>query len=174
MREKFGKGIRVEHDGGRRRQILAGQLDPRLERGRGRLEVAEQRRFPLGSRLDLEVHLRDHSQRAERADVQLHQVVARDVLHHLTAGTRDLAGRVGHRNADHPVADGAVACPTEPVGVGCHHAADRRPFRMRWIEREALSPRPQRRLEVAEAHPRLDTAGEVGRLVLEQPGHSFG
>src|SRR4029077_6311253 len=28
--------------------------------------------------------------------------------------------------------------------------------------------------QVAESHSRLDAAGEVGRLVLEQPGHPFG
>ncbi len=76
--------------------------------------------------------------------------------------------------SDHPVAHRAVAASAEPVGVGRDHAADGRPFRMRRIEGKALALLAQRGLQVAQPDPRFDAAGEVRRLVLEQPGHPFG
>ena len=151
-----------------------GKFQPDLERGFRRIELGEQRRFHFGSRLDLEVHLGDNPQCPESADVQLHQVVARDVLHHLAAGTRNFARRVGDRNADHPVAYRAITAPGEPIGVGRDHSADGRPFRMWWIERQALTLRAKRGLQIAKAHPSLHAAGKVGGLVLEQPRHPFG
>ena len=173
-RKRGRERLMVLDDGAGGREVLMGKLEPDRERRRGRFEVSEQGRFHFGSRLDFEVHLGDHPQRAEGTDVQFHQVVARDVLHHLAARTCDLARRVGDGNADHPVAHRAIAASAEPVAVGRDHAADGRSFRMRWIEREALALLAQRGLQVAQPYARLDAAGEVRRLVLEQPCHPFG
>src|SRR5260370_40353094 len=92
-REKSGKRIAIEDDGRGWCQVLAPQLDPGLERRRRGVEVSEQCRLGLGLGLNLEVHLGNDPQRAESTDMQLHQVVARDILDHLPAAPPDLTRR---------------------------------------------------------------------------------
>ena len=106
--------------------------------------------------------------------MQLHQVVAGDVLHHPAAGAGDLTGWVGDGDADHPVPDGAVAGAAEPVGVAGQHPTDRRSSRVWWVKREALTLCPQRRLEVVDRHPGFDPARQVGGLILQETAHRLG
>ena len=97
--------------------------------------MREQRRLDLRSGLNLEIHLGDDAQRAKRADVQLHQVISGDVLHHLATGSGQLPRRVGDGDADDPVAHRAVARAPEAVGVGRQHPAYRGPLRMGRLQR---------------------------------------
>ena len=136
--------------------------------------MTEQSRLALRNRLHLQVDLCHDAQCAQRPDVKLHQVVAGDVLHHFSAGARDLARWVRDRDPDYPITHGPIARAAKPVGIGRDHPADGRPLRVRRIQREPLPLRAQRRLQVRKSHPGLDAAGEVGGLVFEQPRHPFG
>ena len=93
--------------------------------------MGDERRLDLRSSLNLEVHLSNDAERAKRADVQLHQVIAGDVLHHLATGSGQLSRRIGDRNPDHPVADRAVARAPEPIGIRRQHPTDRGAIRVR-------------------------------------------
>jgi len=166
--------VSVDHDRRRRRQVLARQAGGGADRGQGRVEMAEDGRLGLRTSLDLEVHLGNDAEGAQRADVELHQVVARDILDHLAAGARHLSRRVRHGDADHPVPNRAVARPAESIRIRRHHAAHGGTLGTRRIQWEALALRGQRGLQIGESHPGLDPAGEVGGLVLQHASHAFG
>ena len=109
----------------------------------------------------------DQRERAAGAAHQLAKVVAGDVLH-------DLAPRARHRpvteHQRHP--EHEVARRSEPVAKRARERrGDAGPDRgvTRRVERESLAGRRQRSLERREPDARLDGAGEIARLVLEDP-----
>ena len=140
------------------------------------LELVESRddqAVGVGARTELHRRLRDHAERAERADEELRQIVARHVLHDLAAAAHDGAVGHHHREADEEVAGGAVEMSARARGVAREDAADRRPVGPGRVEREPLSALAELALERAEGTARLHRRGEIARLVLDEPAHAL-
>ena len=66
----------------------------------------------------------DHTERSQRAVVQLHHVVAADVLHHAPAAGGQLAVRQRHANADQEIARRPVAQSQRTGPTGGEQPAD--------------------------------------------------
>ena len=116
---------------------------------------------------DLEGRRHDDAERAEGADVQLHQVVAGDILDDAPAGARELA--VGQRdaNADHEIARGAVAQSQRPGPTSSEQPADGMTWRVERIEWEKLTGFREVLLQSLELDPSLDRHDHVSRGVLD-------
>ena len=113
--------------------------------------------------------LGDEPERAERAAVELGEVVAGDVLDDLAARARERA--VGERDGDaeHEVARRAVAVAQRAAVAGRDDAADRRRVALaeRRVEREHLAGGAEDLVELAQRHAGLQDRGQVTGVVLE-------
>src|SRR5216683_5190853 len=112
-----------ELEGGRQD---AAAHDPR-DRLAGLRELIEDRHrgySRAGQRRELENHLGDDTERALRADEQLHQRVARRVLGELAAEAQDFTAGQYDSEADDVVARHAVFETARAAGVGGDIAAD--------------------------------------------------
>ena len=109
----------------RARMMLTDRRDRRLDRR----ERRAQRRLDRRLRHQAQDDLRDDRQRAFRADQQLRQVVADDVLDGLAAGLDDLAGRQHRLEAEHVALRRAVLERARPAGALGDVAADARDCR---------------------------------------------
>ena len=78
-----------------------------------------------GLRLHFERQLRDDAERAERTGEQFAEVVAGDVFHHAAAAFERDAAAIDGVDADHVVANRAVAVASRAAPIRGHHAADR-------------------------------------------------
>src|SRR5207247_10318370 len=81
----------------------------------------------------------DEAERAVGADVQLHQVVAGDILDDAPAGARELAVGQRHANADREIARGAVAQSQRPGPTAREQPAYRVTRRVERVERQELT-----------------------------------
>src|SRR5437773_10860881 len=102
---------------------------------------------------------------AVRADEELRQVVARDVLHHLAAALHDRALGGHDRDTDEQIARRPVEVPPRPRGVRREHATDRCPLGIGGIERGPPAAAGERRLEPPHPHAGLDRDRQVPRLL---------
>jgi hypothetical protein len=89
----------------------------RCERVRAAREPGVRARADGRHRQDLERALDQHAERAEGADEELVEVVARDVLHDAAAGVRDGAVAENGRRADEQVPNAAVTGSPETGAV---------------------------------------------------------
>ena len=96
-----GEGRIHEGEGTRARQ-QRGLGTAREPRG-GIRQPGAQYRALLGAGAQADPRLLHHTEGSEGARVQLHQVVARHVLHHASAADRALAARVRHAQAEHVI-----------------------------------------------------------------------
>ena len=140
------------------------------------LQVVESRddeAVDVGARAELHRRLHDDAERAERADEELRQVVARDVLHDLAAAAHE--GPVGHDHGepDEQVARGAVQMPARSRGIAREDAAERRALGPGRVERQPLTPLGQLALQRGEGNARLGGGREIARLVLDDPAHAL-
>jgi hypothetical protein len=128
---------------------------------------------PVCIRAGAELHgrLHDHPERAEGADEELGQVIARHVLDHLAPALDGGAARGDHGDADEQVTAGPVEMATRPRGVARQHAAQRGPVGLGGIQGEPLSPLAQLALERAHGDARLHRGREIAGLVLEETVH---
>ena len=117
----------------------------------------------------LEAQLDDDAERAERADIQLVQVVAGNVFHHATASAGQGAVRVGDPRTDDQVTCRAVREAQRPAGVGGDQPANRRALGRGRVQREELALLAQNPLELGHTHASFDRDGEVRGLVLDHP-----
>ena len=125
-----------------------------------------------GIGMEAEADPADEREPATRAADELAEVVAGDVLDDLAAGVDDRAVGEHERDAEHEVAGRAEPVAQRAREILREAGADRRVARR--IEREALAGRGERGREGREADARLDRAGEVARLVLEDAVHALG
>ena len=95
------------------------------------------------------------------------EVVARDVLHDLPAGVRDRPVGEHEGHAEDEVSGRAEAMSKRARDVRREQRADRRVAGR--VEREALPMTRKRRVQLGQPEAGLDRAGEVARLVLEDP-----
>ena len=86
-------------------------------------------------RKNLERGGHDHPERAQRAVMQLHHVVAADVLDHATTAGREPAVGKRDTNADQEISRRPVAEPQRSRPAGREQAADRVARRVERIER---------------------------------------
>ena len=114
----------VDRDGRRREVAPAGRAacSAVARSGHAATTVAECFR----QRFHFERQLRDDAERAERAGEQFAEVVAGDVFHHAAAAFERHAAAVDRVDADHVVANRAVAVAPRAVPIRGHDAADRR------------------------------------------------
>ena len=112
----------------------------------------------------------DEREPPARAAHELAEVVPGDVLDHLAARVHDRAVGEDERDAEHEVARGAEAVSQRAGEVLREAGTDRRIAGR--VEREALTRRGERSRELREADARLDRAGEVAGLVLEDAIHA--
>ena len=120
-----------------------------------------------GQRLHLERELRDDAERAERAGEQLAEIVAGDVLHDAAAAFERDAAAVDGVDADHVVADRAVAVAARAAPVRGDDAADRRLGGARHVDRQLLAFGGERRGEVGHADAGFDDDRHVARRVVD-------
>ena len=120
-------------------------------------------------RPQLHRRLDDHAECAVRADEELGQIVARDVLHDLAAALHDGAVRGHDRHADQEIAGRAVEMAPRPASVRREHPADGRAVGVGGIERQPLAAAPERRLERRDRHSGLDRRREIAGLVIQEP-----
>ncbi len=158
--------LRPQHDDRRRlhRRGLDGTPCARGARRRQRVEGDGARHPRQG--MQPQRHLGDHPQRAQRADQQLADVVAGDVLHHPAAAVPDGAVGEDEAHADGQVARGAEAGAQRSPGAARHDAANGGRNSAVGVEHEALAMWRQRGLQRVEAQSRLHHADQVTRLVL--------
>ncbi len=110
--------------------------------------------------------LGDDGEGAERADQQLAEVVAGDVLDDPAAGLGDHAVGTHHGDADEQVAGGAGGDAARPAGVGGQRAPDAGAGHG-LVEREALAALGHGLLQVGEPRARLGDDDQVAGSVLE-------
>ena len=92
----------------------------------------------LRQRFHLERHLRDDAKRAERANEELAQIVAGDVLDDAAAGLDLVALVVDGADAEDVVAQRAEAVATRAAGVDGEGAAERGAIRVGHVDRQPL------------------------------------
>jgi hypothetical protein len=122
------------------------------------------------SRQDLERALDEDAERAEGADEELVEVIARDVLHDAAAGPRDGAVAEDGRCTDEQVADPAVPGAPESGAVRRYDPADRRRIGVRWVDGQELSGAREGGAQLGEGRARRDRDREVGGNVGDDPG----
>ncbi len=110
--------------------------------------------------------LGDDGQGAERADEQLAEVVARDVLDHPAAGLRDHPVGAHHGDADQQVAGGARGDATCTARVGGQRPPDAR-ARDGLVERKTLATATHDLLEISETRAGLGDHDQVTGRVLD-------
>ena len=98
--------------------------DHRLHRVAERVELAGGGGGRLRNAVQPKLDLGDHAERALRADEQVGEVVAGRRFAHAPAGADHAAVGESHRQAEHLLADGAVAHRVGAAGAGRAHAAD--------------------------------------------------
>ena len=120
------------------------------------VEARDHEPVDVGARAQLEGGLHHDAERAEGADVELREIVARHVLDHLAPAPYRAAVGADHGEADHQVARRAVEVPARPRGVAGEDAAERRAVGRGRIERQPLAPLAQLGLQPVErdARPR--------------------
>ena len=121
-------------------------------------------------RFHFERELRDDAERAERAGEQLAEVVAGDVLHDAAAAFERDAAAIDGVDADHVVADRAVAVAARAVPVRGHHAAERGFAGARHVDRQMLAFGGERRGEIGHPHAGFDEDRHVARRVVDDCG----
>ena len=110
--------------------------------------------------------LRDHAERAQRADHQLAQIVPGGVFDHASAGGECGPPAVHRPDADHVVADGSVCVSPRAAGVGGQQAADGRPVGLWNVDRQALPLVGQAFGQFGDGDAGLQRDGHVvGRIV---------
>ena len=122
---------------------------------------------------EAETHGTNHPQGATTPHQQAGQVVAGHILHHLRAQAHHGAISLNQGKADGPVTQGAIAQTTWPISRRCHQTANRHFGVIGPIEGQDLAMLRQQRLEVGEAHARLDRNGQIVRFVGEDPSHAL-
>ena len=120
-----------------------------------------------GQRVQPQREALDLPEAAARPAEELAEVVAGDVLHDLPARARAQAVRQHDRDADHEVAHRAEAVAERAREIEEQAVAERRIAGR--VEREPLPVGPERGLQLRQAQPGFDDAGQVARLVLEDP-----
>jgi hypothetical protein len=170
---------------GRAERLAVEQLERRghevraRDRARGAarvLQVVESRddeAVDVGARAKLHRRLHDDAERAERADEELRQVVARDVLHDLAAPrTRDPSAMttVSPMSRSRAV---PYRCRRRARGVAREDAAERRALGPGRVERQPLDRAWPARPAAGEGNPRLGGGREIARLVLDDPAHAL-
>ena len=105
------------------------------------VEARDDEAVDVGARAQLHGRLHDDAERAERADEELRQIVAGDVLHDLAAAAHE--GAVGHDHGepDEQVARGAVEMAARARGVAGEDAAERRALGARADRASSHCPR---------------------------------
>ena len=132
--------------------------------------IGNDRRRALRLRFHLERQLRDDAERAERTGEQLAEIVAGDVLHDAAAAFERHAAAIDGVDADHVVANRAVAVAPRAAPIRGHDAADRRFARARHIDRQLLPFGGERRGEVGHPHAGFDEDRHVARRVIDDFG----
>ncbi len=112
-------------------------------------------------------NLRQNRERALRADEQVRQVVADDVLYRLTAGLDDLAGRQHGFGAEHVLFRHAVLECARAAGALGDVAADDRLFQARWIGRIEQADALDRILQIAGDDVGLDDGEQIALVDFE-------
>ncbi len=123
-------------------------------------------------RVQAERGLGDDAEGAVRAGEELAQVVARDVLDHLAAGSGDGAVGEHDRDADEQVAGGAVAERARPGQRGGQGAADRRVLAERHVQGQLLPLAGEGRVQGRHRHPGLGAHDQVAGGVLQHLVHA--
>ena len=99
--------------------------------------------------------------------MQLHQVVAADVLDDTTAGGCQLAVGQSHADANEKIARRPEAQAQRPGPSGRQQSADRVAGRVEWIKRKKLARLRQLRLQRLQGDPGLDAHHHVRLRVLD-------
>ncbi len=144
--------------------------DHRLHRISERRELAAGGGDRLRNAVQPELDFGDDAERALRADEEAGEVVAGRGFAHPAAGADHPP--VGERDgeAEHVVADGAVADRVGAGGAGRAHAADR--ALAAGIDREEQALVAQMLVQELAGDAGLDAAIHVGLVDLEDPGHA--
>src|SRR6266699_5293388 len=109
----------------------------------------------------------DHTERAERSMVQLHQVVTAHVLYHPPTSGRKVSVRKCDTNPDQEVASGTEALSKGACPARSEQAADGVAGRVERIERQELAGFAELRLKRLQRDARLDAHDHVGLRGLE-------
>ena len=141
------------------------RVDRRGDGGKGGAERRLHRRL----RDEPQHDPRDDRERPFRANEQVREVVAGNVLHRLAAGLDDLAGRQHRLEPEDVVAGHPVLERARPAGVFADVAADRRPAEAGWVRRIEQPDALDGVLQVARDDVRLDDGDEVRLVDLEDP-----
>ena len=140
----------------------------RLERLRN-IGVRDQRYRPFRYGGELQRHLDDRDEGAERPAPQASEVVARDVLHDPAARAHRRTVAENDARADDPVARVEVAKTRWAPGRAREGAAHGRALRQPRLDRPALAARRERLGKLREGGPRADRRHEIAGLVLDDP-----
>ncbi len=111
---------------------------------------------------------RDRGERSERTDGDLGKIEPRDIFHDLPAAPHARAVGANERDPDDEIARRAEARATRTETAGRDRAADRRAFRLRDVEHEALTARTDDRVERGERRAGFDFDHHVGRRVIDR------
>src|ERR1700674_1905981 len=116
---------------------------------------------------DFERRGNDHAERAQRSEMQLHHVVAADVLDHASACAGQSPVRQGNAYADEVVSRGTEALAKWPGPTCGEQPSDGVPGRVERIEWKELARLAELRLQRLESDARLHADHHVGLRVLE-------
>ena len=130
----LGQSAASSHLEPERRDLARHHAERGLGRGLDRTGGDHHRVLARRPRPDLEGRLDDHAERAERADVELREVVAGDVLDHAPAAADERAVGADHADAEQQVAHAALRGAERAREVRGDEAADRRRLGPRRIE----------------------------------------
>ena len=133
---------------------------------RGLVEFERERAGGGRAGQHLQRHVEQHAERAEAAGVRACQVVARDVLHHLTAEAQHPAVTREHAHAEHVVAQRSGPGARRTGESAGDRAADRgRAAPGGRFERQALAASREQRLDVAQRRAGPCREHELARVV---------
>ena len=126
--------------------------------------------------MQADAHRQDQSQRPERAGEQLCQVIARDVLDHLSSGTRNRPVAQCDGHAEHQVPRRAVAVAERARVPGGKHAANRGLVSgaEERVERQHLARGRELGLRAGKRDAGLEYRREVALVVLDDPVEPLG
>jgi len=149
------------------RKRLAGPAVHELERARLR-RVEAHGALRLRLRRELERHLGNQAERAERAGNEARHVVAGDVLHHLAAEAERLAAAVDQLYAEHEIAQRAGAGAPRAGQAGRDAAADRGPgAEVGRLEGETLAVRLEPFFQFRKRSAAASRHHQLGRLIRD-------
>src|SRR5260370_28161849 len=116
----------------------------------------------------------DHSETSERADHQLRQIEARDILHDLAAAVCNDAVGPDDGDADDQIANRSVAGSQRPKRIRSDDAPNRGVTGEGRVESQTLAVRSDHFLQTRESRARLDRDDLIRRSMFDEAIEVFG